>query len=61
MVQLTSVLFPELQIVRVSDTFSEPHLATDLFESDLSKLSLLRQKGSESFGRHEANIKKILE
>jgi patatin-like phospholipase/acyl hydrolase len=61
MAQLTAVLFPGLNAVRVSDTFSEPHMATDLFESNLKKLNLLRQKGAESFGAQEAAITSILE
>lgn len=60
MEQLNSILFDDLSLVRVSDTFSEPHMATDLFESDLGKLNTLKQKGSASFALREAEIRSIL-
>jgi hypothetical protein len=46
--------------VRISDTFEQPEMATDLFEHDLKKLNILRQRGSESFAKAEADLQKVL-
>ena len=61
MAQLTEILFPEVRRIRISDVYSEPELATDLFENDLEKLSRLRQKGAESFAARETDILRLLE
>lgn len=58
--QLCRLLFKEIQTVRVSDSFSTQEMATDMFEHDLAKLNLLRQRGAESFGRQEDAIVKLL-
>ena len=60
MAQLTTVLFPEVKRIRISDAYSEPELATDLFENDLEKLNRRRQKGAESFGKREEEIRALL-
>jgi patatin-like phospholipase/acyl hydrolase len=61
MAQLMVVLFPSVHRVRVSDVFSEPEMATDLFENNLRKLNRLRQKGADSFARYERDIRGLLE
>lgn len=61
MAQLMVVLFPAVPRVRISDVFSEPEMATDLFENNLSKLNRLRQKGADSFGAHESEVRRLLE
>jgi len=61
MAQLMAVLFPTVRRVRISDVFSEPEMATDLFENDLGKLNRLRQKGADSFGAHERAVRNLLE
>jgi patatin-like phospholipase/acyl hydrolase len=58
--QLRHVLYRHVPTVRISDTFEQPEMATDLFEHDLKKLNVLRQRGSESFAKVEADIQKIL-
>jgi len=58
--QLREVLFKGVQTVRVSDTFSQPELATDLFEHDLTKLNQLVQRGSSSFASRETKIAELL-
>lgn len=58
--QLCHLLFKDVQTVRVSESFSKPEMATDMFEHDLDKLNLLRQQGAESFGQHESAIVKLL-
>jgi patatin-like phospholipase/acyl hydrolase len=60
MEQLRAVLFEDVQSIRISETFSEPEMATDLFEHDLDKLNVLRQRGRSSFATHEADLRQVL-
>ncbi|MCW5631873.1 MAG: patatin-like phospholipase family protein [Rubrivivax sp.] len=58
--QLRHILFQHVPTVRISDTFEQPEMATDLFEHNLQKLNILRQRGSESFGRQENDLRRLL-
>lgn len=58
--QLRAILFKDVPTVRISDTFEQPEMATDLFEHDLKKLNILRQRGRESFAKVEATLKDFL-
>ena len=58
--QLRDVLFKDIKTVRISDTFEKPEMATDLFEHNLDKLNLLRQRGAESFAAREQLLKQLL-
>lgn len=58
--QLRVILFKDVPTVRVNDTFEQPEMATDLFEHDLKKLNILRQRGRESFAKNEATLKDFL-
>lgn len=58
--QLRAVLFKDVPTIRISDTFSQPEMATDLMEHDLVKLNILRQRGSESFAGREEEIRRFL-
>lgn len=58
--QLRVILFKDIQTVRISDTFEKPDMATDLFEHNLDKLNILRQRGSESFASREQQLKEFL-
>ncbi|WP_289118242.1 patatin-like phospholipase family protein [uncultured Idiomarina sp.] len=58
--QLRNILFNDIPTIRISDTFERPEMATDLLEHDLDKLNLLRQRGSESFAAHEAQLREFL-
>jgi patatin-like phospholipase/acyl hydrolase len=60
MEQLRRVLFKDVPTIRISETFSKPEMATDLMEHDLKKLDLLFQRGTESFGHHQEDLKKLL-
>ena len=60
MEQLRKILFGDVHTVRISDTFSEPEMATDLFEANIDKLNLLRQRGVQSFANHEGQLKTLL-
>ncbi len=58
--QLRQVLYRDVPTVRISETFEKPEMATDLFEHDLDKLNLLRQRGGESFAKCEAAVANLL-
>lgn len=58
--QLRQVLFKTVPTIRISDTFERPEMATDLFEHDLTKLNMLRQRGAESFATREAELRSFL-
>jgi hypothetical protein len=58
--QLRTILFKDVQTIRISDTFERPEMATDLLESDLDKLNILRQRGRESFASREGELKRLL-
>jgi patatin-like phospholipase/acyl hydrolase len=61
MEQLRAILFQDIRTVRVNDTYAEPEMATDLMESDLTKLNLLYQEGGQSFAKHEQAIKQLFD
>lgn len=58
--QLRTILFKDIPTIRISDTFEKPDMATDLFEHNLDKLNILRQRGSESFASREEQLKEFL-
>lgn len=61
MEQLRSILFGDIRAVRINDTYQQPEMATDLMESDLSKLNTLYQRGGDSFAKHEARLRELLD
>jgi predicted acylesterase/phospholipase RssA len=58
--QLRVILFKTVPTIRISDAFTQPEMATDLFEHDLAKLNILWQRGRESFGKQEAGLRDYL-
>jgi len=58
--QLRQVLFHDVPTIRISDTFTQPAMATDLLEHDLSKLNILFTRGRESFSAHESQLAAFL-
>lgn len=58
--QLRIILFKDVPTIRISDAFTQPEMATDLFEHDLMKLNVLWQRGRESYARHEVQLKDFL-
>lgn len=58
--QLRSILFDDIETIRISDSFTEPHMATDLLEHDLDKLDILFQRGRDSFSQREKMLKSYL-
>lgn len=61
MEQLRTVLFNDVMTVRVNDTFERPEMATDLMESNLTKLNMLYQRGGESYSKHEQELRTLLD
>ncbi len=57
---LRGILFKDVETIRISDSFVEPTMATDLMEHDLEKLNRLVQKGRLSFAAHEPRLKQFL-
>lgn len=60
MEQLRVLLYKHIETIRVSQSFSEPAMATDLFEHDLKKLNVLTQQGVRSFAEHEQTFQTFL-
>jgi uncharacterized protein len=60
MAQLREILYKRIQTVRISQSYSEPAMATDLFEHDLVKLDILKQRGAHSFAEHESTLDAFL-
>ena len=58
--QLRTILYKHIQTVRISQSFAEPAMATDLFEHDLKKLNILTQRGVQSFAEHELVLRNFL-
>jgi len=58
--QLRAVLFRDIETVRISNRYTQPEMATDLFEHDMRKLDILWQRGRESFAEHEVTLEKFL-
>jgi patatin-like phospholipase/acyl hydrolase len=59
--QLRAILFKDVPTVRISDAFTQPEMATDLFEHDMQKLNVLWQRGRESFASREPELKRFLQ
>jgi|SRR5882757_3180155 len=59
MEQLRSVLFKDINTVRINQEFTQPEMATHLLESDLKKLNILYQRGIASFETHEIALKRL--
>jgi predicted acylesterase/phospholipase RssA len=57
---LAKLLFKDVPMVRINDTYSTPDMATDLMEHNIRKLNILYQRGTQSFSKHEAELKKLL-
>ena len=58
--QLRQILFHDVPTIRISDSFVQPEMATDLLEHDLKKLGVLYQRGRESFASREKQLREYL-
>ena len=58
--QLRKVLFREVPTIRINNRYTEPEMATDMFEADLSKLDILWQRGRDSAREVEGELRTFL-
>jgi patatin-like phospholipase/acyl hydrolase len=57
--ELTNLLYPNLKMVRINDTFNEPEYGTNMIEKDVNKLQKMFQLGINSYAKHEKQIIKL--
>lgn len=55
--QIRSILFPDVSCVRINDSYPQEEYATDMLESDISKLKKLNALGRESFSKCERDLR----
>jgi len=53
---VTKLLFPELSIVRINDTFNKEEQGTNMVEREVKKLNAMYKLGIESYAVHEKEI-----
>ncbi len=53
---LTRLLYPDLNIVRINDVFSEPEYGTNMVEVNQVKLKKMLQLGRDSYAKHEKEL-----
>ncbi|HLG45726.1 MAG TPA: patatin-like phospholipase family protein [Reyranella sp.] len=58
--QLRVVLFSDVPTVRINNVYTQPEMATDLFEHDEAKLDLLWQRGRQSYEQFEPELQRFL-
>jgi len=58
--QLRKVLFRDVPTIRINNRYTEPEMATDMFEADVSKLDILWQRGRDSAREVEADLRAFL-
>ncbi|MHC2575984.1 patatin-like phospholipase/acyl hydrolase [Bradyrhizobium diazoefficiens] len=58
--QLRAILFKDVPTVRISDAYTQPEMATDLFEHDIKKLNTLFIRGRESYAKMEPQLRSFL-
>ncbi|HXB42880.1 MAG TPA: hypothetical protein VNV85_02440, partial [Puia sp.] len=57
---ITRLLFPDLIIERINDSFPEPEHGTNITEKDPKKLEKMFQLGIGSYARHEKQIIEVI-
>ncbi len=60
MEKLQGILFKDIPTIRINENFPQPTFATDLLETDLSKLAKINQLGRESFANNESKVRDFL-
>jgi patatin-like phospholipase/acyl hydrolase len=58
--QLRAILFKDVQTIRISEAYTQPEMATDLFEHNMAKLNILFIRGRESYAKVEQQLKALL-
>lgn len=56
---LSKLLFPDLNIVRIDETFNQPEYGTNMIEKNKTKLNKLLQLGRNSFANYESDIEDL--
>lgn len=56
---ISKLLFPHLNMLRISDSFPEPKHGTNMLESDIKKLNKMIQLGRTSYANYEKEIVKL--
>lgn len=59
--QLRAILFKDVPTIRINDAYTQPEMATDLFEHDTEKLNVLFVRGRESYAKAEQQLKSFLQ
>jgi patatin-like phospholipase/acyl hydrolase len=57
---IAKLLFSNLNMLRISDSFPEPKHGTNMLESDIKKLNKMIQLGRTSYAKYEKEIEKLL-
>jgi hypothetical protein len=60
MEQLRKVMFRDVPTVRINNKYTQPEMATDMFEHDLTKLDVLWQRGRDSAREREVELRKLV-
>ncbi len=58
---VSKLIFPDLDMLRISESFPEPEYGTNMLEKDSKKLKKMLQLGRESYAKHEQQILKLLQ
>jgi len=58
---VSKLLFPNLDMLRISESFPEPKHGTNMFEYDSKKLQKMIQLGRGSYAKYEKEILKLLQ
>ncbi len=58
---LTKLLYSDVEILRINNTYNEPEYGTNMVEQDKSKLEKLYQLGRSSYAQFEKELIKIIE
>jgi len=58
---IAKLLFPDLDILRISEAFPEPKHGTNMLESDIGKLNKMIQLGRSSYAKYEKDIIKLFD
>lgn len=55
--QLRKIMFRDVMTIRINNKYTEPEMATDMFEHNIAKLELLWQRGRDSARDLERDLK----
>jgi predicted patatin/cPLA2 family phospholipase len=58
--QLRKVLYREVPTIRISSRYTQPQMATDMFEANRDKLNLIYGRGRDSARELEPRLREFL-